>query len=101
MESKTVGVLGAGTMGIGIAHVFAKSGYRVILCDIEQRFLDRGLATIAKNLEREVSKSKITSDQRGAALKAIQPTTDRRQLAACDYIVEAVSEKLEIKSEVF
>ena len=52
MNIKTVGVLGAGTMGNGIAHVFAKSGYKVMLCDVEQRFLDRGLATIAKNLER-------------------------------------------------
>ena len=101
MEIKTVGVLGAGTMGNGIAHVFAKSGYKVILCDVEQRFLDRGLATISKNLDRELSKSKITVEQREAALKAIQPTTDRQHLASCDYIVEAVSEKLEIKSQVF
>ena len=101
MEIKTVGVLGAGTMGNGIAHVFAKSGYKVILCDVEQRFLDRGLATISKNLDRELSKSKITAEQREAALKAIQPTTDRQHLAFCDYIVEAVSEKLEIKSQVF
>jgi len=101
MEIKTVGVLGAGTMGNGIAHVFAKSGYKVILCDVEQRFLDRGLATIQKNLEREVSKAKITAEQRAAALKSIHPVTDRQQLAACDYIVEAVSEKLDIKTQVF
>src|SRR5438270_1863606 len=101
MEIKTVGVLGAGTMGNGIAHVFAKSGYKVILCDVEQRFLDRGLATIQKNLERELSKNKITAAQRDAALKSIHPVTDRQQLAACDYIVEAVSEKLEIKTQVF
>jgi 3-hydroxybutyryl-CoA dehydrogenase len=101
MEIKTVGVLGAGTMGNGIAHVFAKSGYKVILCDVEQRFLDRGLATIQKNLERELSKAKITAEQRDAALKSIHPVTDRQQLAACDYIVEAVSEKLEIKTQVF
>ena len=101
MTIKTVGVLGAGTMGNGIAHVFAKSGYKVLLCDLEQRFLDRGLATIGKNLERELSKSKITAEQREAALNAIQPTTDRKHLASCDYIVEAVSEKLEIKSQVF
>jgi 3-hydroxybutyryl-CoA dehydrogenase len=101
MDIKTIGVLGAGTMGNGIAHVFAKSGYKVILCDVEQRFLDRGLATIQKNLEREVSKAKITADQRDAALKSIHPVTDRQQLAACDYIVEAVSEKLDIKTQVF
>src|SRR5437588_3496210 len=101
MEIKTVGVLGAGTMSNGIAHVFAKSGYKVILCDVEQRFLDRGLATIKKNLEREVAKAKITSEQRDSALKSIHPVTDRQQLAACDYIVEAVSEKREIKTQVF
>src|SRR5205085_12128778 len=100
MNIHTVGILGAGTMGNGIAHVFAKSGYKVILCDVEQRFLDRGLATIQKNLEREVTKAKLTSDQRDAALKSIHPVTDRHQLAACDYIVEAVSEKLEIKTHV-
>ncbi|MCU1286343.1 MAG: 3-hydroxyacyl-CoA dehydrogenase [Acidobacteriales bacterium] len=101
MDIKTVGVIGAGTMGNGIAHVFAKSGYKVILCDIEQRFLDRGLDTIKKNLEREVAKAKITFDVRDAALKSIQPVTDRAALAQCDFIVEAASEKLEIKTEIF
>jgi 3-hydroxybutyryl-CoA dehydrogenase len=101
MEIKTVGVIGAGTMGNGIAHVFAKSGYSVILCDIEQRFLDRGLDTIKKNLEREVAKDKITAEKRDAALKSIQTVTDRAALAKCDFIVEAASEKLEIKTEIF
>ena len=64
MEIKNVGVIGAGTMGNGIAHVFAKGGYSVTLVDVERRFLDRGLQTISKNLEREVSKSKITAEQR-------------------------------------
>jgi 3-hydroxybutyryl-CoA dehydrogenase len=101
MNIKTIGVIGAGTMGNGIAHVFAKSGFKVILCDIEQRFLDRGLDTIKKNLEREVAKSKITAESRDAALKSIQPVTDRAALADCDFIVEAASEKLEIKTEIF
>ena len=57
-EIKTVGVLGAGTMGNGIAHVFARGGYNVVLCDVEQRFLERGIATITKNLDREVAKTK-------------------------------------------
>ena len=101
MNIKTVGVIGAGTMGNGIAHVFAKSGFSVVLCDVEQRFLDRGLETIKKNLEREVAKAKITDDVRNAAIKAITPVTDRGKLAACDFIVEAASEKLEIKREIF
>ena len=71
MEIKTVGVIGAGTMGNGIAHVFAKSGYEVVLVDVEQRFLDRGLETIRKNLEREVAKEKITAEARDAAIARI------------------------------
>ena len=101
MEIKNVGVIGAGTMGNGIAHVFAKSGYSVTLVDIEQRFLDRGLQTITKNLDREVAKAKLTDEQRNAALARISATTDRQQLAACDFIVEAASERFEIKSELF
>ena len=75
-EIKTVAVLGAGTMGNGIAHVFARSGYDVILRDVEQRFLDRGLETIAKNLDREVKKSKISEAEKSAALARIHPVTD-------------------------
>src|ERR1700722_9416609 len=64
---KTVAVIGAGTMGNGIAHVFARAGFRVILRDAEQRFLDRGLETIAKNLGREVTREKITEAEKAAA----------------------------------
>ena len=101
MEIKNVGVIGAGTMGNGIAHVFAKGGYKVLLVDIEQRFLDRGLQTISKNLEREVSKAKITAEDREAALKRIQSSVDRKRLADCDFVVEAASERFEIKTELF
>ncbi len=101
MDIKQVGVIGAGTMGNGIAHVFARSGYNVILCDIEQRFLDRALQTIDKNLEREASKGKITAEEKSAALKRISPVTERSKLSACDLVVEAATEKFEIKSEMF
>jgi 3-hydroxybutyryl-CoA dehydrogenase len=101
MDIKTVGVIGAGTMGNGIAHVFAKGGYSIVLLDVEQRFLDRGLDTIRKNLEREVSKAKLTSEQRDQALAQIRPVTDRKALAECEFIVEAASERFEIKSELF
>ena len=94
-------MIGAGTMGNGIAHVFARSGYQVILCDVEQKFLDRGIANIAKNLDRELEKNKITEAQKSEALKRIEVTLDRAQLSACDFIVEAASEKLEIKAELF
>jgi 3-hydroxybutyryl-CoA dehydrogenase len=101
MDIKTVGVVGAGTMGNGIAHVFAKSGFPVVLCDVEQRFLDRGLEIIGKNLEREVAKNKISAGQRVEALGRIRPVVERKALAACDFIVEAATEKLEIKTALF
>ncbi|MGI9103171.1 MAG: 3-hydroxybutyryl-CoA dehydrogenase [Terriglobales bacterium] len=101
MDIKTVGVVGAGTMGNGIAHVFAKSGFRVLLRDIEQRFLDRAQATISKNLEREVAKNKITAAEREQTLARIESGTRRSDLAACDLVVEAATEKFEIKAELF
>jgi 3-hydroxybutyryl-CoA dehydrogenase len=101
MGIEQVGVIGAGTMGNGIAHVFARSGYSVILCDIEQKFLQRGLETISKNLDHEVAKNKIAETQKSETLKRIELTVDRSRLAECDFIIEAASEKLEIKSELF
>jgi 3-hydroxybutyryl-CoA dehydrogenase len=101
MQIKRVGVVGAGTMGNGIAHVFARSGSEVILCDVEQRFLDRALDTIAKNLARETSKGKITVEQEKAALERITTVLDRAKLAESDLIVEAATEKFEIKAEIF
>ena len=101
MAIERVGVIGAGTMGNGIAHVFARCGFNVVLCDVEQRFLDRGLATIGKNLDREVAKNKITAADKTATLGRIIPVLDRAQLADCDLVVEAATEKFEIKAEIF
>ena len=101
MNIQRVGVIGAGTMGNGIAHVLARGGFNVVLCDVDQKFLDRALDTIGKNLEREVVKNKITIADKSAALAHIQPVTERGQLAGCDFIVEAATEKFEIKSEIF
>ena len=101
MQIRSVGVIGAGTMGNGIAHVFARSGYGVVLCDVEQRFLDRALDTIAKNLDRELAKNKITAEDKAAALKRIEPVTQRAKLAGCDFVVEAATEKFEVKSGIF
>jgi 3-hydroxybutyryl-CoA dehydrogenase len=100
MQIKRAGIVGAGTMGNGIAHVFARAGYTVTLCDIEQRFLDRALETIAKNLARETAKGKLTSEQQKAVLARITPVLDQGQLAECDFVVEAASEKFEIKKEI-
>jgi 3-hydroxybutyryl-CoA dehydrogenase len=101
MEIKSIGIIGAGTMGNGIAHVFARSGYKVMLCDVEQRFLDRALETIGKNLDREVAKNKITIGDKASSLGNITPVTDRERVADCDFVIEAATEKLEIKAEIF
>jgi 3-hydroxybutyryl-CoA dehydrogenase len=101
MQIKQVGVVGAGTMGNGIAHVFARAGYEVTLYDVEQRFLDRALEVIAKNLARESSKGKITAEQESAARARITGVVDRGKLADSDFIIEAATEKFEIKAEIF
>jgi 3-hydroxybutyryl-CoA dehydrogenase len=101
MAIEQVGVIGAGTMGNGIAHVFGASGHNVILCDIEQSIVDRALGTIGKNLDRAVSKNKITETQKSETLQRIKPATDRAALARCDFIVEAASEKFTLKSDLF
>jgi 3-hydroxybutyryl-CoA dehydrogenase len=101
MPIERVGVLGAGTMGSGIAHVFARGGFQVTLCDVEQRFLERALESIAKNLDRELAKGKITADDKAAALKRIAPALDRARLADCDFVVEAATEKFAIKTDLF
>ncbi|HUL14497.1 MAG TPA: 3-hydroxybutyryl-CoA dehydrogenase [Terriglobales bacterium] len=97
---KNVAVLGAGTMGNGIAHVFARAGYRVILRDVEQRFLDRARETIGKNLDREIKKGKLAEQEKPGVLARIKTATDMAAIAAADFVVEAVPEKLEIKRAV-
>jgi 3-hydroxybutyryl-CoA dehydrogenase len=98
---RRVGVIGAGTMGNGIAHVFAGCGFSVVLCDVEPRFLERGLATIGKNLDREVAKNKITADDKVATLGRITAVVERAKLAECELVIEAATEKFEIKAEIF
>jgi 3-hydroxybutyryl-CoA dehydrogenase len=101
MAIRRVGVVGAGTMGNGIAHVFARGGFDVVLCDVDQRFLDRGLDTIAKNLDREVAKNKITAGDKVSALGRITAAVDLGKLGECDLAIEAATEKFEIKAEIF
>jgi len=101
MEIQRVGIVGAGTMGNGIAHVFASHGFSVVLCDVEQGFLDRGMNAISKNLEREVSKAKISAEDKQATFNRIEPVVKRSHLSICDFVVEAVTERIEIKAEIF
>ncbi len=98
---KKVGVIGGGTMGNGIAHVFAKSGFEVTLVDIAEEYVERALAVIEKNLSRELKKGKITEDGKSGALSRINGVTDFNELAAADFVVEAVFEDWRVKEQVF
>jgi 3-hydroxybutyryl-CoA dehydrogenase len=100
-DIQTIGVIGGGTMGNGIAHVAARSGFKVILHDLEQRFLDRALSTIAKNLDREVAKGAISADDKSAALSRVLPSAQMAPFADADFVIEAVIEDLETKTKVF
>jgi 3-hydroxybutyryl-CoA dehydrogenase len=100
-EIKTIAVLGAGTMGNGIAHVAARANYRVLLCDVAQNLLDRGLSAVEKNLSREVTKEKITRQQADEARAHIAPILDREALAGCDFAIEAATERFEVKTDLF
>jgi 3-hydroxybutyryl-CoA dehydrogenase len=98
---KTIGVIGAGQMGNGIAHVCALAGYDVLLNDISQERLDLGLATIKRNLERQVHREMITRDARDAALRRLKLTTDLATFAECDFSIEAATEKEDVKKAIF
>ena len=97
---RTVAVLGAGTMGNGIAHVFARCGYNVILRDVEESFLARARDTIAKNLDREMKKGKVEAGDQSKILARIHTTADLSEIARADFAVEAVPERLDLKLTV-
>lgn len=98
---KTVSVIGAGTMGSGIAHVFARSGFEVLLCDLEQALLDKAVARIRTNLGREAAKGKISAEEVEASIARMRTVTDRDALAAADFAVEAASERFDVKADLF
>ncbi|WP_029734293.1 3-hydroxybutyryl-CoA dehydrogenase [Deferrisoma camini] len=100
-DVKKVGVLGAGTMGHGIAQVFAAAGYPVVLRDISDEFVQRGIAAITKNLDRMVSKGKLEAARKDEILGRIQGTTSLEALADVDVAVEAATENLDIKLKIF
>jgi 3-hydroxybutyryl-CoA dehydrogenase len=97
----TIAVAGAGTMGNGIAHVFARAGFPVVLYDVNKAFLDRGMAAIEKNLGCEVAKGKLTRDEADAARARIVPVLDREALGAAGLVVEAATEQFAVKAELF
>ena len=99
---KNISVIGGGTMGNGIAHVFAQNGFNVNLIDLKQEMLDKALATIAKNLDRQVAKGSITEEQKAQTLANITPVTSLKEgVAHADLVVEAATENVEIKLQLF
>ena len=101
MQIKTLGVIGAGQMGNGIAHVAAQAGLDVVMRDVSDAFVEKGLQTVSKNLQRAVDKGKLSVEDKGAALSRIRGTTKIEDLGACDFVVEAAVEKLDVKLELF
>lgn len=99
--AETIGVIGAGTMGSGIAQTAAASGFDVVMCDIEQAYLDRGIQNITKSLDRFVKKETITEEQRADILGRIRTTTALDDLNGCSLIVEAATENFDIKKQIF
>ncbi len=101
MEVKTVGVVGAGQMGHGIAHVMLRAGHHVLLLDTSQGLVDAGAKRIAKGLARDVEKERLTEEQRQQAAARLRTTTAFAELAPADFIIEAVTERFEAKAGVF
>ncbi len=101
MDIKTVGVVGCGLMGSGIVEVLVKNGYNVIVREVTDDFLDRGLARIQASTQKAVDRSKLTAEARQEALTRIVGTTKLEDLAPCDYVIEAAVEKLELKKDIF
>ncbi len=101
MDIKTVGVVGAGQMGTGIAHVFALAGYDVLLNDISEDALNKGVDLIDRNIERQVSKGKVSAEDKAAAMARIRTTTKLSDLGPSDLIIEAATERETVKQAIF
>ncbi len=99
--TQTIGVIGAGTMGNGIAQTAAAAGFDVVMCDVKAEFVERGLANISKSLDRFVKKETMTEEQKGEVLGRIKTTTQLDDLKDCSLVVEAATENFEIKKGIF
>ncbi len=99
--AETIGVIGAGTMGNGIAQVAARAGYGVVMRDVREEFLERGMAAVSKSLQRDVDKERLKAEEKQRIIDRIQTTIDLRDLAASAFVIEAVTEDLALKTEVF
>ena len=99
--SKLIGVVGAGTMGNGIAQVAARAGFAVVMRDVSEDLLKRGLATIDKSLQRDVDKARLTGDDKQQIVARLRTTVELDDLSDCDFVIEAITENFEAKAEVF
>ena len=99
--SETIGVIGAGTMGNGIAQVAARAGYAVIMCDLKEEFLLRGMSAIDKSLQRDVDKQRLSAEEKTAIIGRIETTTELETLSSASFVIEAVTEDLNVKTELF
>jgi 3-hydroxybutyryl-CoA dehydrogenase len=99
--TEIIGVIGSGTMGNGIAQVAARAGYTVIMCDVKEEFLQRGMTAIDKSLQRDVDKGRLAGDEKSAIMGRIERTTELQTLSRASFAIEAVSEDLNVKREVF
>jgi 3-hydroxybutyryl-CoA dehydrogenase len=99
--AEIIGVVGAGTMGNGIAQVAARAGYDVIMHDVRAEFIERGFAAIEKSLQRDVQKERLKTDEKDQIVKRIRSTTDFSSFSEASFVIEAVTENLGVKTEVF
>ena len=99
--SEIIGVVGAGTMGNGIAQVAARAGYGVVLRDVKDEFLERGMRAIDRSLQRDVDKERLTEEEKRTIVGRIRPTTGLSEMAGAGFVIEAITENLEAKREVF
>ena len=99
--SEIIGVVGSGTMGSGIAQVAARAGFDVILHDVDEEFLQRGLQTIDKSLQRDIDKERLSAEEKQSITERIQTTTELDVLSKASFVVEAVNEDFDVKSKVF
>ena len=99
--SEIIGVIGSGTMGNGIAQVAARAGYNVIMCDLQEAFLERGMNAINKSLQRDVDKDRLTAAEKSDTIGRIITTTKLEALSSASFVVEAVTEELNVKTDLF
>ena len=99
--TEIIGVVGSGTMGNGIAQVAARAGYAVMMCDVKEEFLQRGMSAIDKSLQRDVDKQRLSAQEKTTIIGRIETTTKLETLSSASFVIEAVTEDLKVKSELF